>query len=194
MSEKSTSASAAESTVKSFFGGITATLGVFVALIILLVLCCCGCLALSAIGSLGSSNRIIIQEEPTKIFNTAEKIEIDGVALTVNSVSNYVPESTFSRAKAGYKLVVVDVTVENLNASASGYANPYNFEVKDSEGFKYSHDIFGKEPYLSSDTIAKSEVIRGFLTFEVKEESKGLKLYYNKSWGFGKDVVVDLGM
>ncbi len=117
------------------------------------------------------------EKAPATIGKVGDRVEANGMALTVMKVSKVDKISDFQKAKAGNTFVVAEVVIENVSAEKAPY-NPLYFKVKDADGFEYNAGISSGEQALQSGNLAKGEKVRGNVAFEVKKETKGLVLEY----------------
>lgn len=179
--------------LKTFTG---TTLGV-VAGIILLV-CCCISLCFAFVLATQSNvqrpyvdNAVQSTSSASQVFSQGDTINFSGLRITVNSTSIFESNSPYIKPKSGYKFLAIDVTVENVNADPSGYGNPFNFSLKDQDGYTYTDVLVGKDPSIKSDSIGKGEKVRGFLTFEVPSSQTKLQLKYSPSV-FSNSITINL--
>jgi hypothetical protein len=97
--------------------------------------------------------------------------------LTVTKVDSAASFGSFARADVGKKLVAVEVIIESADNDGVS-VNPMYASLKDSDGYEYN-DTFGQEPALKSQNdLPRGEKVRGWLTFEVPDEAKGLMFTY----------------
>lgn len=95
-------------------------------------------------------------------------------AVTVTEVADpWVPEDTEDAPPVGSRFVAIYVTVEN---SSSGdypvHVSTYGFKIADREKFVYQAVDAGPRPALpTAVSIDKGERARGWVTFEVAEDS-----------------------
>lgn len=199
-------ASSASSATKSFFGGITGTLGVVVGLILVLCLCCGG---LAFFASMSKD-----KNEPTKVnesntgttnntesgndstlseFKVGDQVKLGDITFTVNeSIDNYLSDNQFERPSAGNKFIAVDVKIDN-NGNGSEYIYLSNFNIQDASAYKYEAKWYEiKAPGLKSGDIAKGSSLRGWVTFEVPNDATGLKLSFSPGFWSSKEIKVKL--
>lgn len=108
-----------------------------------------------------------------------------GVAVKVNSVNTYSQLGSgyaVSTPKAGYKYVVYDVTVTNLNKDDFAIGSPIYFKLSTNDGTAYSYSSASyyttKEIELVSHTNA-GEKVTGQVAFEIPQSATPTKLVYN---------------
>lgn len=111
------------------------------------------------------------------IAKVGDRVEANGVALTVVKVEKKEQISDFQKAEAGKTFVVVEVLIEGVSADAAPY-NPLYFSVKDSEGFEENASLLAGDGSLKSGELAKGDKARGNVAFEVKTEAAGLVMEY----------------
>ncbi len=84
------------------------------------------------------------------------------------------------------------VYIKNISYETISYNRLY-FSLKDSKGFSYSPNFYGPEPGISIDDLLPNDIVRGYVSFQISQNSDGLKLYYGDSiWGSGSKVIVKL--
>jgi hypothetical protein len=106
-----------------------------------------------------------------------QRIVQEGYALTVISVES-ASHYGYLTADAGKKLIALDVLIES-GADQGVNVNPFYFKIKDSEGYQYNVELFGKDPALGSQNdLPNGEKMRGWVTFQIPATSKGLIMSY----------------
>ncbi len=116
-------------------------------------------------------------ESAPTIGKVGDKVEANGVALTVTKVDHVDAVGKYLKPKDGNTFVVAEVLIENVSADKAPY-NPFYFKVKDADGFEYNAGLTTDESALKSGDLAKGDKARGTILFEVKKDSKGLVLEY----------------
>lgn len=202
-------AESASSATKSFFGGITGTLGVIIGIILALCLCCGSLVFFAALGSDSKSK----DDEPTKInsdsstdtsdnksndgtsseFKVGDTIKMGDITLTVNEyVDNVVSKNEYDKPGSGNRFVAVDVKLENAGNS-SEYILTDDFTIQDSNSYVYSHEWSeAKSPELQSGNLGKGSSLRGWVVFEVPSKASGLKLIFKTGFWSTKEVKITL--
>lgn len=127
------------------------------------------------------------------IGKVGERVEMNGIALTVVKTENKTELGQFSKAKAGNTFVVAEVLIENVSVDKVPY-NPLYFKVKDGDGFEYTPEITGIDRALRSGDLAKGDKARGTVAFEVKETAKGLVLSYKPLVLFSSDEAIRVAL
>ena len=115
--------------------------------------------------------------QPTTEGKVGDRIEVNGIALTVIKVDKTDSLNPVQKAKDGNTFVVVEVLLENTGAASSPY-NPLYFSVKDSDGYQATPTISGSDTSLKTGELAKGDKARGTVAFEVKQTATGLELTY----------------
>lgn len=104
-------------------------------------------------------------------------------AVTVNSYRpTYTDPNQFITPDPGFHFEVVEVTIENKRAADTRSYNPFDFEIADSEGFRYEPSFSSLEPELSSGELRPGDKVRGFITFQVSDGVTGKRLLYSPSF------------
>lgn len=116
---------------------------------------------------------------PKTVGSIGERIEKEGIALTVVSIEKTDQVSRYNTAKDGNTLVVTEVIIENTGRDSAPY-NLLYFELKDGEGFEYDAEIVVNTdtPTIDSGDLVQGDKVRGIVVFEVKKEATGLVLAY----------------
>ncbi len=129
---------------------------------------------------------------PTPV-QVGQKAVVEGIGLTVLSVSKSNQPAQYMKADAGNTYVVVEVMIENVNSDNCSY-NPYYFKIKDSAGVEYTEGGFGLDAALQSGKLGRGEKVRGKVAFEVKQSAQGFVLTYSPSLFSGSALIrVNLG-
>ena len=96
----------------------------------------------------------------------------------------------FNQPNAGFKFLVVDITIENLSATAISVSTLLQMSVKDSSSQKYDVDLMAS--VASGGTtpdgeLAPGEKLRGQVGFQVPANATGLVFVFDADvWGSGK--------
>lgn len=108
-------------------------------------------------------------------------VKQSGYVLTVNTLEK---KSTISvagldlSAKAGFQYITLDVTILS-EADEDVDANTLYATLKDANGASYNASLLGREPELpTQNNVAKGQMVRGWLTFEVPKSTTGLVFIY----------------
>jgi hypothetical protein len=131
----------------------------------------------------------IVQDLSSKKFSLGESAAADGMTITVYSVryASVIDEKGSKllsvSASGGKKYLIVDVSLENNNASRAQVINTMlNSEVSDSAGYRYKPtiQIMGalQKGLRDGDTIAPGAKKRGEVGYEVMEDSKDFVFSY----------------
>jgi hypothetical protein len=108
-----------------------------------------------------------------------------GVGVKINSVNSYNQLGSgyaVSTPKAGYKYVVYDVTVTNLNKNDFAIGNPNYFKLTTSDGTAYSYSTAS---YYTNNEIQHvshtnpGEKVTGQVAFEIPQSATPKQLVYN---------------
>ncbi|MDD3647551.1 MAG: DUF4352 domain-containing protein [Candidatus Dojkabacteria bacterium] len=202
MSKGNIAAESASSATKSFFGGITGTLGVVVGCVIVLALLCGGCIFFTVI--VGDTNNA---NEPTKVgdsnsssqqqgekeFKIGDKVKLGDIQLEVKEFdANVISDNEYIQPSEGMKYVAVDVKVTYLGGGSES-VDSYDFSLSDEEGYSYDYSWYDlKSPKLESKTLSKDMIVRGWLTFEVSKNSKKLTISYKPNMFLDDSIEVEL--
>lgn len=131
-----------------------------------------------------------------KIYKVGETAKAHDYTLTVSAVRPCKNKYYFSKPKKGWIWLGTEVSIQSL-AKKPFFANPGSAQLIDGDGiahnptFQVTKDC---NPPLSSTELAKGEKAKGWIVFEVAEDSKNLKLSYNPSiFGAAQTTKFDLG-
>jgi hypothetical protein len=108
-----------------------------------------------------------------------------GVAVKVNSVNTYSQLGSgyaVSTPKAGYKYVVYDVTVTNLNKNDQDMGNPNFFRLTTGDGSAYSYSLDSYNTGNEIDHVSHTnpgEKVLGVVAFEIPQSATPKQLVYN---------------
>jgi hypothetical protein len=95
-----------------------------------------------------------------------QRLEYKGYAMTVTAVDEAEDFFTTRKARAGYKLVAVEVLIES-NASNVTISPPHT-KLVDGSKRDYEARATGKEPVMTEQyDIPKGTSVRGWITYEV---------------------------
>jgi len=131
-----------------------------------------------------------------KLFKVGETAEAENYKLTVISVAECKPKGYTTRPKKGNIYLGAEVLVES-KADRTLFVSPVNGKVVDADGITINHKFVYKsscQPKLAASTrLEKGEKAKGFLTFEVGKDAKGLKLSFTPGLYKAQTVKFDLG-
>ncbi|BDQ04874.1 MAG: hypothetical protein KatS3mg084_0392 [Candidatus Dojkabacteria bacterium] len=187
---------------------------------IILIICLCSvvcfviyALSLETPSTVGSTNTSITQTTPTpkstnqagsvsvtptpksqppvqSTYKVGEKILIDDLEITVEEVKDDVIAKF---PVEGKKYIAVFIYAKN-NGTKSVSVNSSDFKLKTSDNTQYSPSVVEKtEPNFGYASIDPNTAVRGWVTYEIPQEAKGLSLIYTSNKGSTK-ITVDLGL
>lgn len=137
----------------------------------------------------GSTDAPVATTAPAvTVGQVGDRVESNGIALTVNSVSAVDNVSDIFKPAEGNIFLVADVTVESVDKESAAY-NPLYFKVKDADGFEYSTSFTAPDPTLKSGELSAGDKARGNVAFEVPIDAKGLVLSYKAIDFSGDDAI-----
>lgn len=121
-----------------------------------------------------------------------EKISVGNYNITVVNTDVIKQDRKGTESTEGKKLVSVEVVIESENDYGVNI-DPQYIRLKDSNFYEYSQTTNGKETSLKTNTnLPKGEKVRGWITFEVFENAKGLIFIYQTSTYDTKKVYIKL--
>lgn len=117
-----------------------------------------------------------------------------GYVVTVNGVEKSSGYTGSLKAKDGYTLLAVDVTIGSDGKGVS--SNGLYCSLKDGSGFKYNIQAINyKQPLLAGQNdIPVGDKVRGWVTFEIPKDAKGLVFQYEPAFADKVLIRVDLGL
>jgi len=134
----------------------------------------------------------IAGETSQQTYNVGDVISMGTTNITVNEVL-YPAGDQFNKPNAGFKFLVVDVTIENTSATAINVSTLLQMSVKDSGGQKFDVDLMASVASGGSSPdgeIAPGEKLRGQVGFQVPENATGLVFVFDADvWSSGKVFV-----
>ncbi len=123
-------------------------------------------------------------------YKVGEKIMIDGLEITVEEVRDDV---IVKSPKEGKKYIAVLIYVKNVDA-VFATVSKYDFNLRTQDDALYPPSFVDiKEPALNLIQIENDAAVRGWVTYEIPAEVKGLTLTYTSFEG-SPTVRVDLGL
>lgn len=134
----------------------------------------------------------IAGETSQQTYNVGDVIAMGTTNLTVNEVL-YPAGDDFNKPNAGFKFLVVDLTIENTGAAAISVSTLLQMSVKDPSGQNFDVDLMASVASGGSSPdgeIAPGEKFRGQVGFQVPENATGLVFVFDADvWGSGKVFV-----
>lgn len=108
------------------------------------------------------------------ISKDSAKIENGGL-ITIKEAREIVSNNEFIQPEDGMKFVGFDIFIDNEKGKSDISLNLFlgSFEIRDSEGFTYTPSIWDVvEPKMDvNGTIEKGDILRGWITVEVKKNA-----------------------
>jgi hypothetical protein len=132
------------------------------------------------------------EKEVFEVYKIGDQVKLDNQILTVLDISEYQSDNEFAQPTEGNKYMAVDVELENSDNQPIDY-NVYDFEIQDENSYTYKQALIGdKEPRYSSGTLQPGRKIRGFITFEVPNESARFELIFTPDLFSASQIIIDL--
>lgn len=140
------------------------------------------------------SNQQAEQPKVNTIFKIGDAIKLGDYVVSVATLQDpYKSTNQYMGPKAGNRLVAVEVTYQNNTQDKSIDYNPFDWKLFDSQGYNFQSGFTdSKEPTLSSGTLNPSGKVRGWITFEVPNDSKQFKIQFVPSFLGNDNVEVQL--
>ena len=130
----------------------------------------------------------------TQVFKMGDSIKLGDYTISVTKIDNlYKAKNQYMQPEVGNKLVAIEVLYENNTADKSLDYNTFDWKLFDSQGYNFESGFTdSKEPKLSSGTLNPGSKVRGWITFEVPNESKDFKMQFAPSFLSNDNVEVQL--
>ena len=99
-------------------------------------------------------------------------VEAGGSSYTLNEVMDPAPADVFG-VDADTRLVALDITQVGMSDDGDSY-NALYFAVQDADGYVYASGFADAdiEPRLGAGELAKGQIVRAWVTFEMPESAK----------------------
>lgn len=134
----------------------------------------------------------IAGETLQQTYKIGDVIAMGTTNITINEVQ-YPTGDQFNQPNAGFKFLVVDLTIENTSTTAISVSTLLQMSVKDPNGQKFDVDLMASVVSGGSSPdgeIAPGEKLRGQVGFQVPENATGLVFVFDADvWGSGKVFV-----
>lgn len=162
----------------------------YLLLFFVLVILACG-------GTEATSQAVNVERLPTDTpapaaYKIGDTIDIEGIFLTVHSISEPTPSDTLKPAD-GNKFVALDITLENRTDESLTISALLSMKLKDDQNRQYDVNIL--VPQLVGGSMvdgefAAGEALRGPVGFEVPQDATGYEFVFDPSlFGSGKVFV-----
>lgn len=106
------------------------------------------------------------------------QFEREGLEFIIKSAARWSLDNDLIQPDKGFYYYSLDVIVINISNKVN-YITPSGFNLTDDNEFKYLVSFFHKEPDLKNCYLQPGEKTRGYLTFEILNNVKNLKLSYS---------------
>ncbi|MDH7489935.1 MAG: DUF4352 domain-containing protein, partial [Anaerolineae bacterium] len=114
---------------------------------------------------------------PSPEAGLGDVFEQYGYSLSATAVEDPTTPGMFYKAKAGYKLVAVEIVVGNVSGETLG-VNPLYATLVDSNGFVYQPELAGRDGQLATVDLNAGEKVKGWVAFEVPEDATLASIKY----------------
>ena len=129
--------------------------------------------------------------EKRAVYGLGDSVTLDNLTITLNAVLSIEP-TDFWKPDDGNKFIGLDVTLENVGATAVTVSSLVQMELVDSSGFTYDVDMMAE---LAADVsgpdgeIAAGTKKRGIVGFQVPIGATGLVFQFDPSLFFAGDTI-----
>ena len=129
-------------------------------------------------------------QEPT--LTPTKKPEKDyGFTMTVTKVIDPAEPGMFYEKKDGYKLIAVEVIVENKSLDSLS-VNTLYFSLVDNEGFVYDNELMGIDDEMPLTELSQGEKVKGLVSFTIPNSAKPAKIKFTVDWISENTLVVNI--
>ncbi|BDQ04875.1 MAG: hypothetical protein KatS3mg084_0393 [Candidatus Dojkabacteria bacterium] len=124
-------------------------------------------------------------------YKVGEKVIVNDLEITVEKVKDVVAKYPTE----GKKYIAVLLYIKNNKTKSVSISERYDFILKASDDSQYSPSIVEKtDPALGFATVFPDNAVRGWITYEIPKEAKGLSLVFDSSITGGSLIKVELGL
>lgn len=109
-----------------------------------------------------------VRVEPSKLGQTTE---LNGYAVTALTVADPAEPGVMYEAVDGYKLVGVEVTLENKSNPTPLFVNLLYAMLVDSNGYVYKSDLFGMDEHITGGEMAPGQKVSGWFSFIIPQDA-----------------------
>ncbi len=131
-----------------------------------------------------------MEEDETMEYKIGDKVELGDYIVEVAAIED-VSATDMWKPDKGNKFVAIEVVYENISDEPAPY-NVYDWTLFDSDSYSYQPAISIKEPTLNSGDLNSGKKVRGWITFEVPEESSKYSVQFNPNWLSNENVEIVL--
>jgi hypothetical protein len=160
----------------SIAGIITGVIGLAISVIILIIAVTTANVFINSVNDYSNKQNNIVSSLKSS-YNVGEKADIDGLMLSVTSVSDYISTNEYYQPNAGNKFIKVNIYAENQSKEDQNIStidfNCYADDSAVSTGYVSEDDEF------TGATIATGKNVSGILYFEVPETANKIELQYS---------------
>lgn len=127
-------------------------------------------------------------------FNLGQDIKLGDFVVKVNKVADHKSTNQFMEPEKGNKLVAIEVEYYNPTQDKQFDANPMQWKLFDNEYYSYDHGIMvdSKTPKLHVTTVNPGSKVKGWVTFEIPESSKALKVQFQPEFFDNANIEISL--
>jgi hypothetical protein len=129
-------------------------------------------------------------EEEVKEYKIGDKVELGDYVIEVTALEDIAATDMWTPDE-GNKFVAVEVVYENISNKPVSY-NVYDWTLFDSDSYSYQPTISIKEPTLNSGDLNSGKKVRGWITFEVPDDSSKYSVQFNPNWLSNENVEIVL--
>ncbi len=141
-----------------------------------------------------TANKTEADKKEKQDFKLGETVKLGDYIVSANKLENpYLEKNEFSQPAEGNKLVAVEVAYQNNTDDKTISYNPLDWNLFDGEGYSYEVSFMSsKEPSLNSGDLNPGSKVKGWITFEVQENSKDFKLQFVPNFWDNDNVEIKL--
>jgi hypothetical protein len=101
-----------------------------------------------------------------------------GYAMTIHALLDPVPPAQLLNAKAGFRLVAFDLTLQNAGSTRRDYSM-FNFRLQVADKQEFRNTFRAMQPALTAGELQPGEASRGWVLFEIPLAAPLARLAYN---------------
>lgn len=160
----------------SIAGIITGIIGVVISVIIVIVIATTASVFFNSVNDYSNKQNNIASSLKSS-YSVGEKADIDGLMLSVTSVSDYISTNEYYQPDAGKKFIKVNISAEN-ESKEDKYISTISFDCY-ADNSAASTGYVSESDELTGATISTGKNASGALYFEVSENANKIELQYS---------------
>lgn len=144
-----------------------------------------------------TTKQVELEKEPNSIvdkFTLGQSIKLEDYIITLIQVSEHKSNDPDLNPPEGMRLFAINVEYENPSKDLQLNTNPMQWKLYDTEGYSYqaAQATINKEPKLPPDVLNPGGKIKGWITYEIRENAKPVKVKFQPSFLENENVEIDI--